>query len=219
MSEGAIVDLNAGEASKTAVSRRRALAIASAGGLASLGVLGSADAASAATSYSSVTSIAALAALPLTSPMAPVLVLGYSSPGDGGGGVFYWDTSAGSADGGIIVASTTSSSGKWHRVSDNTQWVNPRWFGCKCDGTTDDTAAFQAALNAAVAQGMELVIPQGRLRLTSAVSTATGSGSRRLQIRGLGLETSTILLDGTSSLTFHMGDVGEYVAGRFLARD
>jgi hypothetical protein len=76
-----------------------------------------------------------------------VILLGRTSPGDGGGGTFYWDEASTEAeDGGTIFAPAAGGTGRWKRVTDG-QAVNVRWFGAKGDGIADDTAAIQAALN------------------------------------------------------------------------
>jgi hypothetical protein len=84
-------------------------------------------------------------------------VTGYYTPGDGGGGHYYYDASdTTSADNGgtIIVANDGA---RWKLVY--TDSVSVRQFGAKGDGVTDDTAAFQRAIDAMV--GAKLIIPRG----------------------------------------------------------
>jgi hypothetical protein len=46
--------------------------------------------------------------------------------------------------------------------------LNVRWFGAKGDGTTDDTAAFQAAINAAVTyRQCRVLVPAGHYRVSN----------------------------------------------------
>ena len=59
-----------------------------------------------------------IAALKLTEvEVQNVYVLGYYTPGDGGGGPFYWDpTSTAPDDGGLVIQSSLTPTGRWLRV-------------------------------------------------------------------------------------------------------
>lgn len=73
-----------------------------------------------------------------------VQVLGYYSPGDGGGGEFYWDSlSTVAADGGSVIA-TSLTTGRWKRIFTNFQ-ISVKAFGAKGDNTADDSSAINAA--------------------------------------------------------------------------
>ena len=68
-----------------------------------------------------------------------VELLGYANVGDGGGGVYYRASVPGAGTG-----KWQSADGQWWQLSQNTPY-DPRQFGAKGDGVTDDHAAFVAA--------------------------------------------------------------------------
>lgn len=132
-----------------------------------------------------------------------VKVLGYSTPGDGGGGVFRWDsTDTTTADnGGTVIAPTSGPAGRWKRVYEGE--VNARWFGMH-PSSSDNTAALQRAVdwvstdqtrNPAGGYGAGTVyIPMGYYRFTfdqgtSGLSTITIAGNY-VTIRGEGSGTT-----------------------------
>jgi hypothetical protein len=89
--------------------------------------------------FSTADTIAALRAMTFASASF-VIVKDYATAGDGGGGIFYWDSvNTSSDDYGVIIKPTgyTGSSGRWHRQFSGN--VKARWFGAKADGTDDAT--------------------------------------------------------------------------------
>ncbi len=106
------------------------------------------------TTITTIASISALRALTVTTN--PQLYLqGYVADGDGGQGNFYYDpTDTTSSDnGGTIIVDAAGH--RWKR--DVSGPIHVKWFGAKCDGATDDSAAFQAALDAAKAANITSV--------------------------------------------------------------
>jgi len=109
-----------------------------------------------------ITTMSALLALDksdLKTNMIAILT-GFYTPGDGGGGVFRWNSSgdASTHNGGTIIDhdigvspggagwwTASTGTGIWERIYDTA--VNTKWFGAKCDGVTNDTSPNQAALD------------------------------------------------------------------------
>jgi hypothetical protein len=79
-----------------------------------------------------------------------VLLAGYYTPGDGGGGLLWWDaTGIDAADGGMTFAPTTGSSGRWRRTYAGGA-ADLRWWGVIADGMTNRHVRMQAALDSGV---------------------------------------------------------------------
>jgi parallel beta-helix repeat protein len=139
-------------------------------------------------------------------------VAGYTLPGDGGGGRFRFELRSCAPDnrGTVIAPVPTPSCGRWIRIDPGNPSV--KWFGARGDGTTFDTVAIQAAVDALPTWGT-LVFPAGRYRieadrgvalkdnmhldLTGAVlvgSNVTGARCRILTIEG---RSNVSILGGT----------------------
>lgn len=92
-------------------------------------------------------------------------------------------------------------SASWHFARLGSEF-NVKAFGAKGDGTTDDTAAVQAALDAANVAGGVVYFPQGGYVITSTLDAGAG----RIMLRGdnhrtqLYLETDTTLITATGQL-------------------
>ena len=120
----------------------------------------------------------------MTAPAGYARLAGYGTVGDGGGGLFRWDsTDTTSADnGGTVLASTSGASGRWKRVYEG--WVNARWFGVN-PSSADNTQALQNAINyvgslaATGTEGGTVFIPFGYYRFAF---TAGASGLSTISI-------------------------------------
>jgi hypothetical protein len=79
-----------------------------------------------------------------------VHLAGYYAPGDGGGGLFWWDaTSTATPDDGLVVQVTSvSGAGRWRRIYSGRADV--RWWGAIADGATNRHLRLQAALDSGV---------------------------------------------------------------------
>ena len=76
-----------------------------------------------------------------------VIMEGRSTPGDGGGGTFYWIAGDNTIpDDVLIVQPTSGSTGRYKRIIDGPLYA--KWFGAKGDGITDDINALIAWLAA-----------------------------------------------------------------------
>src|SRR5690348_4530466 len=86
--------------------------------------------------------------------------------------------------------------------------VYPGWFGAKGDGTTDDTAAIQAAVTPAGGTGTSVSFPSGRYKVTSPINLPnnpihlTGAGVDQTTIYAVGTTAFTIAINGTTGSVF-----------------
>lgn len=128
-----------------------------------------------------------------------VLLLGYTTNGDGGGGEFYWNAASVDADNGVTIFKvSTVTTGRWIRNYNTT--INILWAGAVNDGATDSTAAIQAALDL----GGSIFIPDGDFAFTSLVignfeeTTITGSSRLGTTLTCIGASGIGIQFKGTS---------------------
>jgi Endopolygalacturonase len=106
-----------------------------------------------------------------------VSVAGYYTTGDGGGGLFYWDSASGETDNGgtIIRPNSNPTLGRWKRTfTDNN--FNVKWFGAKGDAYNDDTTEIQAAIDSLPARGGTVYLPGGNYYISSTISIGNGNG-------------------------------------------
>jgi hypothetical protein len=118
---------------------------------------------------------------PIPAGLAVAVALGYSQPGDGGGGLFYWDASSeAQPDNGTIFAVPLHEFGRWIRLDSGS--LNVLWFGADRSGRTDSTAAFAAAIAAAaLVNGQTILIPAGSYRVNNLSIT-----SNNIHLQGAG---------------------------------
>lgn len=100
---------------------------------------------------------------------------GYYANGDGGGGSFVYSTSLGPGDVNGITVVSGGAGGCWVRVSYDK--INVKWAGVKGDynGTsgTDDSIAFQAAVDFCAASDLKIYVPSGGYLLNNITIDST----------------------------------------------
>lgn len=119
------------------------------------------------------------------------MVAGYHREDDGGGGAFVWQPEAvDSEDGGLILGRGADRAGRWFRLHDGP--ISVRMFGARGDGKSDDTAAIQAAIDAAA--GAEVRIPAGTWLITRSLvfRSPPGRHSAGLKLIGEGVHATII---------------------------
>lgn len=133
------------------------------------------------------------------------IVGGYTTVGDGGGGVFYWDPSSTAGNNRGTIAVPTTGGGRWLRLYSG--HLNVRYFGAKGDNVNTDDVNINLAIAAAAAVGGgELYFPPGTYKTIDTINInsssitlrgATGGGSRIAPVNGSTYDTITI--NGTHS--------------------
>ena len=129
----------------------------------------------------------------ITAAVAVVYVEGYNTPQDGGEGLFELiSTDHSSADnGGTIIVDASGQ--RFYRQLTSSGIVAIQQFGAKVDGSTDDSAAIQAAINwletgtagpAGYGQGGIVLFPPGTCLINTGVSISTGG----VTLQGVGWE-------------------------------
>jgi hypothetical protein len=127
------------------------------------------------------------------------ILAGYTTPGDGGGGVFYWESGNAVDDGGTILNQNAGAAGVaqsgWRRVYSGP--LNIRWFGAASDSNDDQGPIIQRVLNIAVDKPYypAVYIPAGQYNVQTAVLIPR-RGYRGLTISGDGRDAS--ILSGAS---------------------
>jgi hypothetical protein len=127
-----------------------------------------------------------------------VNVAGYYAAGDGGGGLFTYDSASAATDNGGTVIAPDAGSGRWLRAWSGS--LSVKWFGAKGDGVTDDTEALQAAIETCtgptglsfdpvVNRGTTIYVPPGvfviseRLLVTKSLTRIIGDSAHSSTIK------------------------------------
>lgn len=135
---------------------------------------------------SSVNTIADLPAINPSTIYTNIFVAGYRTANDGGEGQFTYVASSAISTNLGTVFKPASGSGRWLRQYSGA--LDVRWFGALGDGSTDDTTAFQSALDSLTDGGvLEVPAKATSYRISSIVIKKSGT-----TLRGVG-GTATLL--------------------------
>ena len=136
------------------------------------------------------------AATPPSGPRARAFIAGYHSPGDGGGGTFYWDASASEPDnnGTVISPSSSPAMGRWKRLVDGPLSVH--WFGARGQPPIDDEPAISATVAAAGPGGIVTFMPATTYRINSTVTFDCNVEGRGATIEYEGANTAIEIPEG-----------------------
>jgi len=138
-------------------------------------------------------------------------VKGYHSVDDGGGGYFYWDANEDKANhnGGTIIDPNIVFPTDWSNTTQQSTWftagtgsgcwkriysgdVDVKWFGATGDGVTDDSNAFNSAIQASY----NVFIPKGNYSISN-VTPRSGSS-----IRGISRKDVMLIVNANDSGAF-----------------
>lgn len=92
-----------------------------------------------------------------------IIMLGYASEGDGGGGIFFYDSASSATSNDITIVTPDSGSGRWLRIYDGD--VNVMWGG---GSTTAEIQAVWDAFNT-------VYHPNGTYPITTSLTIASGN--------------------------------------------
>ncbi len=143
-------------------------------------------------------------------------LLGYFSPGDGGGGNFYWDSISTEADNsGTTFQVVGTQNGRWKRIIEND--ANIRWFGATGAITQDVTTIVRNALEICLNLGINIHFPVGNYLLSDTIDI---EGSfKSIKIIGANKTESqfhyTNLASGTNLFQINGGSGGMTGGGLF----
>jgi hypothetical protein len=120
-----------------------------------------------------------------------VVMNGYYTPGDGGGGTFAWDptVTSSTADNVLVVLPTGRELGGWRRVYSGA--ISVKWGGAYGDSVHDDTAAIQAVFDlepvgTLSSDTIAIFMPGGTYVVTATANTPALNIARPTQLFGQG---------------------------------
>ena len=132
----------------------------------------------------SISSVSVLRAATSLATDQPLYLQGYYTPGDGGEGMFLYNSSTTSDNGGTIISDGDGN--RWYRQTEGRPY-SVKWFGAKGDGTIEDDHAIQAAIATAerLPLGGTVWFPAGNYRIArplfiTAPVTLLGAGNKTI---------------------------------------
>lgn len=148
-----------------------------------------------------------------------VILTGYYTEGDGGGGLFTWMATDTAADNGGTICKTTAATGRLHRINAGSvgnaksTTLDVRWFGGIPDGASDRSAAFNAAFQALPAGSSEGTIyaPAGAYVITAGILWNAAAYGGHAVLKGDG--PTTILQTNSDNTTFEYNGNAIYSCG------
>jgi hypothetical protein len=131
---------------------------------------------------------------------------GYTLQGDSGGALYKRAGSTEPSHGGKIQDANNI----WWEIAERP--VHVKMFGAIGDGTTDDTAAIQLALDYGLATGCDVRF-SGTYRVTDTLNIDGGASSEQFRMLGENGESTQIIFDNAVSLKnlFHIGGETNYL--------
>jgi hypothetical protein len=166
-------------------------------------------------SYPSIAALQAILPANIT-PSQIVQVDGYFAAGDGGGSRFLWSaTSTATPDGGTVFQpNTMPAAGRWLRITGGYYAATAatsgqvivgghiylKYFGCKIDGVTDDTTAFNSAVAYANANAYTKLLGDAGTCCITALNAFTGTGCEIVSINGT--NAFNILHSGNNAISW-----------------
>jgi hypothetical protein len=132
---------------------------------------------------------------------------GCVTPGDGGGGIFYWQSTSGTDNGGTVIVpngSLGSTGACWVRVYAG--GLSVRYFGAVGNGTNDDyTAIANAVAYAGSSGGRTVFFPVGIYKISSSIALSqpgvclVGETTRGSIIQKSGANSTSVVVSVASS--------------------
>jgi hypothetical protein len=148
----------------------------------------------------------------------------HTSPGDGGGGTFLWNSTSTVADdnGFHVLPAGHTGPGRWVRY-DSSGALNVRWFGAQGTGLVDDQPSIQAAFDAiTTTRRGTIYLPLGVYRIDSGLSwyaqefILIGDGSGEDNGTVSAPESDVALISGSTILKNFNGDALTLRAGNAI---
>lgn len=126
--------------------------------------------------------------------LSTVVVSGYYTINDGGGGQFYWNpTSTATDNNGTIIAVSGVSTGRWIRIVQSD--INIRWFGAKGDDTNDDTVPINDTILYAYSVKSHVTIPVGVYKTTGTINLKSGVSVKGADGRPIPASTASTIIN------------------------